>query len=70
MDLGFLQQDELRDVLEVVANAFIDRLMVEEGKTQTEAFIEVSAAVHVGRALARERRAIRRARQRRLELVL
>lgn len=69
MDLGFLHDNEVRDVLDVLANAFIDRIMVEEGKPQSEAFLEVAGAVNVGRALSRERQAIRRIRKRRLELV-
>lgn len=68
MDLAFLQPDELRDVLEVLANAFIDRIMVEERKTETAAFIEVATAINVGRALSRERKKSR-GRDRRLELV-
>lgn len=55
MDLSFLSDDETRDVLGVMANAFVDRVMVEERKTATEAFIVVAEAVNVGRALARER---------------
>ena len=56
MDLSFLSDDETRDVLGVMANAFVDRVMVEERKTETEAFVIVAEAVNVGRALARTRR--------------
>lgn len=55
MDLSFLSDDETRDVLGVMANAFVDRVIVEERKTETEAFVIVAEAVNVGRALARER---------------